>query len=319
MRAAMARDTRLVTSVEVPCGPVDTTGGTLTTPSCFLSFIWFTLCRFASSDLHFGKRIFSTRTGHVVTQAAEITERSAERAELGNGGDLKIVVHRSESFGAGEKLEASPLDVSSSGMKLSTTSALVFAEPIELHFQSKALDIGLGMEAEVRWIRRGSDEETWHVGCAFATQLSTKSLDQLAIAGDVERRQWPRNNTETQATIRLACNQSGFEATLLDYSAAGLSFSSTENIEQSQPIKIQISDEDGVLIEITAKCRWTMAFESGYLIGCEVGGQHRNDFETWGSGLSPANPIASPTRKRLGIVGGILFLSLLTLYWLMSG
>jgi hypothetical protein len=274
--------------------------------------------RSAARDLHFRNANTPQNNGQIVTETADFVDRRHERAELEDGGDLTIVVRRSTENGPDEELTANALDVSSSGMKLITTAPLVFAEPIALHFHSQSLQIDFVIDAEVRWIRQGNDEAAWLVGCAFAAQLSADGLDQLAVAGGLDRRQWPRNHTEIHTTVQLACSRTPFDATLLDYSSAGLCFSSTEAVQPSDPVRLQLFDDDNELFEVMAKCRWKLSFESGYLIGCEVGGQDRSEFENWSGGHTSEEAKPSNSRKRLGILGCVVIGALLTLVWLMN-
>ncbi|HJN11142.1 MAG TPA: PilZ domain-containing protein [Pirellulaceae bacterium] len=241
---------------------------------------------------------------------------AAQRPE--DSGDLRILVRRSSASDSNEVLDARPLDVSVSGMKLSTSGPLVFGETIELHFQSTDLDIDFAIDAEVRWIRQGDGDEAWLFGCAFATQLTNDDVDRFATAGGVDRRQWPRSDTKMQTMVQLACNPSPFCATLLDYSATGLRFTSDDAVEPNQPIRILLDDGHGEVLEIRAVSRWKMSYESGYLVGCEVGGEHRTVFERWRRGLSKAKPQDSHGRRVLSVKGCVIVAFLLALIWWIS-
>jgi c-di-GMP-binding flagellar brake protein YcgR len=228
-------------------------------------------------------------------------QRQHARIGFEVGGDLMVVVRRNSTSDDNEEFAASPLDVSLNGMKLSMSQALVFGEVVKLHFQSNNLDIDFDLDAEVRWIRQGENDDVWLVGCAFATQLNDERINSLATAGGVDRRRSPRIKLEMQATVQLACNTTPFRVTLLDYSATGLRFASDATIEPNEPIKVRLTNDVGREFEVMATCRWRSAYESGDLVGCEIIGNHRGEFDLWRQSLSKGEPQPSRVRWRLDI------------------
>jgi hypothetical protein len=230
--------------------------------------------------------------------AATDEHRKHTRIDFEGRGDLKVVVRRSSASRGNEEFFASPLDVSLNGMKLSTSQPLAFGEFITLHFQSTNLDIDFDLDAEVRWIRQGDNDDAWLVGCAFGTQLTDECINALATASGVDRRRSPRIKVDIQATVQLECNTTPFGVTLLDHSATGLRIATAATIE---PIKVLLTNDNGRQFEVKAICRWKQSYESGDLVGCEVIGNHRGEFELWRRELSKGEPAPERERKRLDI------------------
>ncbi len=237
----------------------------------------------------------------MATATDEYVQRKDSRIDFESRGDLKVAVRRTSSRSEIEEFDACPLDVSLNGMKLSTSQALVFGEVVKLHFLSGDLDIDFELAAEVRWIRQGENDDDWLVGFAFGTQLTDDRINSLATASGVDRRRSPRIQCEMQATVQLACNTTPFRVTLLDHSATGLRFASDAAIEPDAPIKVLLTSESGREFEVKAICRWTTSYESGDLVGCEIVGNHRVEFELWRQSLAKGTPESSRARRRLDI------------------
>jgi hypothetical protein len=183
-----------------------------------------------------------------------------------------------------------------------------------LHFSSSALELDFEIEADVRWIRQGEDQASWQVGCSFANHLTDDYVDAIANAGCVDRRQVPRCATQIEASVKLASKTDSFPVTLLDYSTSGIRFASQETIDPTEPLKLVLTDSEGELLQVGAISQWSMAYESGFLIGCEVVGQHRNLFEAWRQGLPGNKPRVSSGRSRVGIYCCVLIAALLVLF-----
>ncbi len=250
----------------------------------------------------------------MVTTTTQLTDRNEQRLKIQKLFDLKIVVRRGEN----EEINASPLDISYNGIKLLTSQSLAFAELVVLHFKSSALNIDFEMDANVRWIRQGDDQTTWLIGCSFVNKVTDDYVDAIATAGGVDRRQSPRCENQIHATVKLAGKSNPFRVMLLDYSASGIRFASFEAVEPNQPIKLALTDNEGDLLQVGAISQWNMSYDSGFLIGCEVVGEHRNLFETWQQGLQSNKPRPSGGSWRLGAYSCLLMASVLVLFWLLA-
>ena len=242
------------------------------------------------------------------------TDRENHRFTIDKGGDLKIIVRRNTDDGQEKRFEATPLDVSYGGLKLHSPQPLVFGDLIDLQFLSAELDIDFSVEAEVRWMREW-DDECWIVGCLFQSQLTRECVDELAMAGDIDRREEPRVDAEMKAQLQLAGDPDPFPVTLLDYSSQGLRFASSEAVVANRPIKVLLDDGMGNSYEVRATSRWSRTYESGHLVGCLVnGGKNCSQFQAWRAGFSTSCRRSSRTRL-LSVYGCFIIALMLVWIW----
>lgn len=252
----------------------------------------------------------------MTTTANQQTKRIEPRYTVKDDGGLVVAIRRKENGNGQEVIKSAPLDISYHGVKLSASQSLPFGEQVELIFQSIHLEFSFTVDAEVRWIRQG-DDQSWLIGCSLNDRLTNENLDAIAAAGGVERRQYPRKETEVQTNIQVAGNPTPFPVTVLDFSNAGLRFSTDQPIEPEQSLKLLLSTKDGETHEVGAVSHWYMPYESGYFVGCEVVGKHRDVYEKWHREI-PRKKGKSSRSQWLALVAALLLVSVLAAFWILK-
>jgi hypothetical protein len=79
-------------------------------------------------------------------------------------------------------IEATLLDLSSTGAQLRVPVPLEVAEAITLHLRPEASQLPITRSGTVRWARR-DDQGDWLVGCLLDRQLDWETLGELFLEG----------------------------------------------------------------------------------------------------------------------------------------
>jgi len=166
-----------------------------------------------------------------------------------------------------EVLDGELLDISRGGGKLTLPSSLPFGETIDLHAVIPAVDLEFTVRAVVSWNRQDEDDR-WLIGCRFDAELSDAIVDRLAQGGYLERRHSPRYPISLEATASFELSEHGFSVWIQDFSTDGFAMLSPRPGKVNQRLRLETVKEHSERIVISARMRWCLPVDNGFLIGC---------------------------------------------------
>lgn len=124
---------------------------------------------------------------------------------------------------AGGSARVELLDISAQGAKVSAGAQLEPGAEMTLYVKSRA-GHELSLEGEVRWCAPCA-AGLYRAGCFFPEPIEEQVLHELAVDGQVDRRDSPRRAVQLRGAVRRELDGAADEAvTVLDYSSQGLRF-----------------------------------------------------------------------------------------------
>jgi hypothetical protein len=165
-------------------------------------------------------------------------------------------------------IPATIIDLSRSGVRLSTGDCLRIGEDLSLTLEVFDSNPARSFPAKVCWTQL-TDAAAWRVGCAFDPPLSDATIAGLASGGHMERRQDDRRPVSLQAKLRWEATSQSIPVQIVDVSTGGFCFRSDRNGQDSRRLALQLdSDADAPLL-VRAKVQWKQNTDDGCLYGCE--------------------------------------------------
>ncbi len=215
-------------------------------------------------------------------------QQTLEEECLLEGDGKSLVVHVRRSSGLpSEDCRATLIDISRSGVKLSTDDCLLIGEDVSLTFDVSDTNLASPIPAKVRW-SQPVDGKTWRIGCAFAPPLSEDTLASLASDGHLQRRQDPRRPISREAEVRWEGTARSIPVEMVDASTGGFCFRSDQDGQDSGRLALQLdSDSDSPTI-VRARVQWKQDADDGCLFGCEFASS--GDRATFWTVLKPRIP-----------------------------
>jgi hypothetical protein len=197
--------------------------------------------------------------------------RRAPRYAIRSLEELTVLVSRPE---VGGSLPGRLIDLSSVGAKVGVADNLRFSERVLLRFASAALQLDAAVDSTAAWVRPHTKDE-WLVGLAFAEGLPGKVIDQLAMAGILERRRHPRHIASIFATCRWQLSARSHDVEIIDYSAGGFCMACQHPGADSANVLMRVPAADGEATIYGRVC-WRSARHGKYVMGCEFKGASEN-------------------------------------------
>ena len=183
-----------------------------------------------------------------------------------------------EENGKTKSIAGKIVDLSRSGMKISTNHSIDDGTPITVKIRASKVAIEVETVGQVCWSRM-LPNECRHVGCLFATQLSDYVLDQLAATGYLERRTDTRQPIEFAVNIRKELDGDDRAAgTIFDYSPGGCRIVSPSFLGTDGRLLIEIARKGGGVSCFSVQPLWQQLIEDEYHTGCEF--MNRPAYET---------------------------------------
>lgn len=191
----------------------------------------------------------------------------APRFKVADTSQTIVTITRTEEAGSPE-LEACLVDVSQHGTKLRVPVNLRFEEAVHLKIQVKDSELEYHGIASVRHIR-SVDDDQWVVGCAIAPPLADETFSFLATTAGKERRRFRRLNIAAEATVRKQAQAEGVSAALHNLSSGGFCFSSSDQYEVGERVKLTLEDTEGKKRVVEARIAWQIDSPDGCIAGCQ--------------------------------------------------
>lgn len=224
----------------------------------------------------------------VSTTGTPTTARREERFQVAEP-RLQVKIHH-EVDSTPCVIEATPIDISRNGLKLKCGKPLLFEEPVQLEFCSNQTGLNFSVDGEVRWIRGQGTE--WVVGCLIHSPLEEKHIQELSIAGGIDRRRSKRIDSNLPAQAQLPGESCTNEVVVLDVSDYGLRFSSKLRVEVGQRLRLKLVRDEGDTVDILAKAKWMERVNRDYMVGCEVDDRSLAPYQSFLHDQTTAGPSA---------------------------
>jgi hypothetical protein len=153
------------------------------------------------------------------------------------------------------------------GARLALRSPVVVGEQLHVGLHVPALQLSEQRKATVCWTALTRDL-LWHTGVHFDAPLSDASIDSLASAGYIERRQSDRVRVSIPAAARLEASHQQITVRISDVSTGGLGLISPEPLELDRRVMISVDDPTAPWA-LLAHVRSCICHRRGHAIGCE--------------------------------------------------
>jgi len=158
-------------------------------------------------------------------------------------------------------------DLSSNGIRLVLQKPIPVRKAIEFRIRAGEMDFDCNVSAEVRWMRaRGPDQ--WLLGCSFTSGFSNSVLDQLAVAGYLNRRKDPRCPISVAALARQELMTETIGVHLADYSRGGCRMFSPVPMSVGERVMVVLAGTSRGTYSLSARALWQLKVENGYFVGC---------------------------------------------------
>ncbi len=196
-------------------------------------------------------------------------QQTLEEECLREGDDKSLVVHVQRSSGLpSDECRADLIDISRSGVKLSTDDCLLIGEDVFLTFDVPNTNLGSSVPAKVCW-SQPVDGTTWRIGCAFDPPLSEDTLASLASDGHLQRRQDPRLPITMKAEVRWEGIADSISVEMIDASTGGFCFRSSQDGPDGGRLALHLNSDSDHPVLVRARVQWKQETDDGCLFGCE--------------------------------------------------
>jgi PilZ domain len=174
-----------------------------------------------------------------------------------------------QRFGNGQKPASGELvDISVTGARIFSDTPLQFGEKLVLHLESKPIGLSVSIGCHVQWIRGGSSEDKWTVGCLFEYHLEKQVLEEYVDDGLLERRQSDRYTISLPASVRFeGVADEETDVDVYNIGSGGFCFHSPTAGRIGSRVRMTLDDAaDG---EVEGRIMWQFADDGQFLIGCQ--------------------------------------------------
>ena len=160
------------------------------------------------------------------------------------------------------------VDISVTGARILSDTPLRFGEKLILHLESKPIGLSVSIGCQVQWIRGGSSEDKWTVGCLFEYHLENQILEEYVEDGLLERRQSDRYNISLPASVKFegVADQTA-EVDVYNIGTGGFCFQSPMGGSIGSRVRMNLDEAN--CGEVEGRIMWQIADDSKYLVGCQ--------------------------------------------------
>lgn len=194
------------------------------------------------------------------------------RYQIAEDQAVEVVIERPVEGGV-ESVEGELVDISRGGAKLRTYRPVPTDQAVTLDIKADGLGRTLSVAAEVCWTQPAGPDRWW-LGCAFRPEIPDAVLTEFVLGGYLERRRYAREKIalKTTATWELYCDH--VPVWLLDLSAGGFCLLSQTTGGLGDRVLLRLKDDQQRVVLVTAKARWQVKSDDGYVVGCEFVDKH---------------------------------------------
>lgn len=147
---------------------------------------------------------------------------SGTRYRVVAGQVLPVAIERSDSDQPPVSGELS--DIAVCGARILSQAPLRFGERFVLHLKSESAGLGIAVCCETQWVRRGTADDAWVIGCRFESRLELDLLEEYVDTGLLERRESDRRRISLSATVEFELTGEEAEVNVNNIGRGGFCF-----------------------------------------------------------------------------------------------
>jgi hypothetical protein len=207
-------------------------------------------------------------------------------------------------------------DITVCGARIHSEAPLRFGERFALHLESESVGLGIAVCCQTQWVRRGSSDDEWVIGCLFESRLELDSLEEYVDSGLLERRESDRRGISLPATIQFELSSEETDVELKNIGPGGFCFLSQTPGDIGSRILATIHESDAEQVE--GRIKWQSTNNGEYRIGCQWSNRQGRALarRIWNSA---EEPVLKNTRSRVtqaAIIAAVAFsLGMLVASW----
>lgn len=208
----------------------------------------------------------SGRNAVLETEAnAEGRIQRAARFKVCDGQSVVLTVERADG-GDSAPTQATLVDISTGGVKLSLAAPLRLHEVFSLTIGVPKCGLDLTVVAEVCWLRQAGLDR-WTAGCSFSPELSPEALKTLIDGRLIDQRAFVRSPVMIAAQAQWELDPVRFDVTLEDVSEGGIRLRGPRGGKTGTRLVVFIKGPDGQEIAVAAKSRWQISDGPSFTVG----------------------------------------------------
>lgn len=159
------------------------------------------------------------------------------------------------------------MDITVSGARILSKVPLRFGEHFVLHLESESVGLSITISSEVQWIRGGSKEDEWIIGCLFESRLEPDLLEEYVDSGLMERRESDRRDISLPATVKLELTGDETEVDVSNIGIGGFCYTARTGGTIGARVRLTFDEVDAEQIE--GRIKWQSTNNGEYLVGCQ--------------------------------------------------
>ncbi len=159
------------------------------------------------------------------------------------------------------------MDITVSGARILSKVPLRFGEKFVLHLESSSVGLSTTISCDVQWIRAGSGQGEWIVGCLFESRLDADLLEVYVDSGLLERRESDRLDTSLPATIKIEASGEETHVDVSNIGSGGFCYISPTGGAIGSRVRLTFDEIDSKQIEGCVK--WQSTNNGEHLVGCQ--------------------------------------------------
>lgn len=170
-----------------------------------------------------------------------------------------------------ETIKATLVDLSCGGAKLRVAERFLLDSKLTFRIEAEGLANSIEVAADICWTRIAVGSEWW-LGCAFTPRMPYELIRELAEVGVIERRESERQEIQIDVSASYELGSTRIPVQITSLSPGGFCLTSPEAVTPGSRVLLRIEqDTDKITKErlISAKSRWLVECDEGYVVGCE--------------------------------------------------
>ena len=169
-----------------------------------------------------------------------------------------------------ETVKATLVDLSCGGAKLRVSERFSLDSKLTFRIEADGLAKSIEVAADICWTRIAVGSEWW-LGCAFTPRMPYELIRELAEVGIIERRESERQEIQIDVSASYELGTARIPVQITSLSPGGFCLVSPQPVTPGSRVLLRIEQGPEAMKErlISAKSRWLVECNEGYVVGCE--------------------------------------------------
>lgn len=174
-----------------------------------------------------------------------------------------------------ETVKATLVDLSCGGAKLRVAERFSLDSKLTFRIESDGLKNSIEVAADICWTRIAVGSEWW-LGCSFNPRMPYELIRELAEVGIIERRESERQEITIDVSASYELGAARIPVRITSLSPGGFCLCSPEPVTPGSRVLLRIEQDANEVAKevaneqlISAKSRWMVECEKGFVVGCE--------------------------------------------------